>query len=173
MLASRPEHRFVFALLQYTLQAGRHFGPHSTPVLHHSYRLVNFYRGLGLRWQSSLCYPHTQYTALRLDLIYGCCRSPVMLAEAESQRQGAAAAAAISDREVTCTGGYATLPPCHPAALPYSVWALAQRIGQGLWSISYRQHFLLGDVWEEAYSGHTGPQCCSKFQNYGWEADVK
>lgn len=38
---------------------------------------------------------------------------PVMPAGAESQRRGAAAAAGadISDREETCDGGCATLPP--------------------------------------------------------------
>lgn len=71
----------------------------------------------------------------------------------------------------------ATVPPCHPTTqltveCVGTEWALAQRTGQGFWSISHRQHFLLDDVWQEAYSGRTGPKY-SKFPNYSWQADVK
>lgn len=52
---------------------------------------------------------------------------PVMLAGAESQRQGAAAA--DCDREETYDGGCATPPPCRSAVQCVGIeWALAQRI---------------------------------------------
>lgn len=96
---------------------------------------------------------------------------PVMLVGAESQRQGAAAAEAISDREETCDGGCATLPPCSR----YSVWAPSghrpRQQDSGALFTGSSFSFLMMFVRRHT-QGHTRPKC-SKFPNYSWQADVK